>query len=197
VKRYDEAYFSRWYRSQRDRVATPDSLARKIRMAIAVAEFQLGRPIRSVVDVGCGEAPWFPILRQLRHGVSYVGVDSSEYVLRRFGKRRNIRQGTVGTLAELRLPKKVDLVVCADVLQYVPTRDVERGLAAIRRILGGVAYIEAFTIEDGMAGDLVDWHERTAEEYRRLFRRAGLAQCGPYCFIDPDRHDSLNSFERV
>jgi SAM-dependent methyltransferase len=197
MKVYDQTYFNRWYRDPGDRVSTRESLVRKVRMAVSVTEFLLGREIRSVLDVGCGEAPWFRVLKRLRPKARYVGVDSSEYVVERFGDERNIRQGSLGTLNALKSLRRSDLVVCADVLQYVETRDVERGLRAIRKLLGGVAYVEAFTTEDEMEGDRVDWHERSAAEYRRLFRRAGLTQCGPYCYTNLDELDSLNSFEHA
>ena len=186
MKTYDRAYFERWYRDPDDRVSTRDSLERKVRMAVSVTEFLLGRSVRSVLDVGCGEAPWQPVLKRFRPGAYYTGVDSSDYVIQRFGKSRNIHRGTLGKLSSLGFDRGIDLIVCADVLQYVETRDVERGLRTIRRLLGGVAYIEAFTTEDAMEGDHADWHERTAAEYRRLFRGAGLTQCGPYCFANAE-----------
>ena len=195
MKIYDRDYFERWYRDPRDRVTTRDALQRKVRLALSLAEFVLGRQIRTVLDVGCGEAPWHPVLKRLRPRVKYTGIDSSEYVLARFGRARNIRRGTFGELGALRLPRGFDLVVCADVLQYVDTRDVERGLRAIRRVLGGVAYIEAFATEDAMIGDREGWRERGAGEYRRLFRRAGLTPCGPYSFVDLDQVATLNAFE--
>lgn len=197
MKEYDQTYFNRWYRDPTDRVSTRASLVRKVRMAVSVTEFLLGREIRSVLDIGCGEAPWFLILKRLRPNARYAGVDSSEYVIDRFGDERNIRRGSLASLANVKSIRKSDLVVCADVLQYVDTRDVERGLRAIRKLLGGVAYIEAFTTEDAMEGDRIDWHERSAAEYRRLFRRAGLTQCGPYCYANLDELDSLNSFEHA
>jgi SAM-dependent methyltransferase len=197
MKSYDQAYFERWYRDPTDRVSTRATLERKVRMAVGVAEFLLGRPIRTVLDVGCGEAPWFPILRRLRPQLRYTGVDSSDYVLRRFGAERHIRRGTLGQLARMRLRGDVDLIVCADVLQYVDTPEVERGLTAIRGLLGGVAYIEAFSTEDEMEGDRIGWRERSAAAYRRLFRQAGLTQCGPYCFADVDELHMLNSFEHM
>lgn len=166
-------------------------------MAIGVAEFLLGRHIRDVLDIGCGEAPWFPILRRLRPRVRYTGIDSSEYVLRRFGASRNIRRGSLGQLPRMRIRGDVDLIVCADVLQYVDRQEAERGLGAIRALLGGVAYIEAFATEDRMEGDRVEWRDRTAAEYRSMFRRAGLAQCGPYCFADVDELYLLNEFEHM
>lgn len=195
MKTYDREYFNRWYRDPTDRVATRDSLERKVRLAVSIAEFVLGRPIRTVLDIGCGEAAWFPVLRRLRRDVRYIGVESSDYALERFGNARNIRRGTLEDLGELRLPRGIDLVVCADVLQYVDTRGVERGLKAIRRLLGGVAYIESFTTSDAMEGDRENWHERTEAEYRRLFRAAKLTQCGPYCYLDLDTFAGLNDFE--
>jgi SAM-dependent methyltransferase len=195
TKRYDKHYFDHWYRDPRARVSTRESLERKVRMAISVTEFLLGRPITSVVDVGCGEAPWLAVLRRLRPSVRYIGVDSSDYVLERYGRTRNIRRGELGTLGALRLPRRVDLVVCADVLQYVEDRDIVRGLRAIRQILGGVAYIEAFTTADDMEGDDEDWHNRTARDYARFFRAARLTQCGPNCFLAVDTIDNLNDFD--
>jgi Methylase involved in ubiquinone/menaquinone biosynthesis len=197
MKSYDRDYFQRWYRDPDDRVSTRDSLDRKARMAIAVTEFLIGRRVRTILDVGCGEAPWFPIVRRLRPNASYIGIDSSDYVLERFGSDRNIRRGTLGELGKMRLRRGVDLIVCADVLQYVDTPELERGLRAIRRLLGGVAYIEAFTTEDRMEGDRANWHERTATQYRRIFRRAGLTQCGPYCYTNLDELDMLNEFEHA
>lgn len=197
MKSYDRAYFERWYRDPADRVSTRESLTRKVRMAVGVAEYLLGRPIRTVLDVGCGEAPWQPILAKLRPTARYMGVDSSSYVIERFGAGRNIKLGAVGELGRMRLPRNIDLVVCADVLQYLPERDVARGLAAMRRLLGGVAYIEAFAAEDEMEGDRDGWHERSAAAYRRLFRRAGLTLCGPNCYVDVERFDTLNAFEHA
>jgi SAM-dependent methyltransferase len=186
MKAYDRAYFERWYRDPTDRVSTRDSLDRKVRMAVSVTEFLIGRPIRSVLDVGCGEAPWQPVLKRLRPEAYYVGVESSDYAIERFGNARNIVRGTLGKLSTLGFDRGIDLIVCADVLQYIETRDVERGLRTIRRLVGGVAYIEAFTTEDAMEGDHAEWHERSAAEYRRLFKRARLTQCGPYCFANAD-----------
>jgi hypothetical protein len=140
---------------------------------------------------------WFPIVRRLRPEARYLGLDPSPYVLRRFGRRRNIRPGSLADLPVLRVGRRVDLVVCSDVLQYVDAAEVERGLAAIRRIVRGVAYVEAFATEDGMEGDRDGWHDRPAAWYRRMFRGAGLVQCGPYCYIDPQKFDSLNALEHM
>lgn len=197
MKSYDQAYFDRFYRDPAERVATAAGLERKVRMAVSIAEFLLAHRIRTVLDVGCGEAPWFPVLKRLRRDVRYIGIDSSDYVIERFGEARHIRRGDLASLGEMRLPKRIDLIVCADVLQYAETRDVERGLRAIAKLLGGVAYIETFATEDDMVGDRDGWIERSAAEYRRLTRDAGLSRCGPYCYVNTAELDSLNAFETL
>ena len=194
-KRYDQAYFRRWYHDPHTRISSARALARKARLAVSAAEYLLGRQIRSVVDVGCGEASWYAALRALRPRVGYVGVDASEYIVQRYGATRHVRRGTFGGLRALRLTAGVDLIVCADVLQYVGDADLAPGLREIRRLLGGVAYIEAFTRGDDMEGDMDGWHVRSAARYRRLFRDAGLTHCGLNCFVNTRRVMGLNELE--
>ena len=181
-KKYDEAYYERWYRSSR-RVVTPIATLRKARLALAAAEFVLGREIRSVLDVGCGEGPWRRILKRARPGIAYTGVDSSEYVVRRYGGRRNIVQGTLGSLDRIGLRGKFDLIICVDVVSYVPTPELQRGLTTIRRLARGIAYVDAYTIKDEFVGDLHGWHHRSEATYRRLFAKAGLVACGLNCWM--------------
>ncbi|HUG27932.1 MAG TPA: class I SAM-dependent methyltransferase, partial [Gemmatimonadales bacterium] len=127
-KRYDKAYFDRWYRHPSHRIGGAADLARRVHMVLGVTEYQLGRPVRTVLDIGCGEARWRAPLRRARQGIEYVGVDSSRYVVARFGRSRSIRLGTLGTLSEIGLEAPFDLVVCADMLHYVPLAELKRGL---------------------------------------------------------------------
>ena len=157
-----------------------------MRLVVAAAEYALGRPLRSALDVGCGEAPWRAHLRRLRPRLEYVGVDSSEYVVRRFGRRRGIRLGTFGGLGALGLGagrRRFDLVICSDVLQYLPTAEVRRGLAALRGLLLGVAYLDVFSSADAVRGDKRGWHDRSPRQYRRLFAAAGLRAVGLHLYL--------------
>ena len=88
TKTYDQKYFERWYRDPVHSVVQRDVLGRRVQLAVSVAEYLLERPLRSVLDAGCGEAPWRALLRHARPSVRYVGVDSSEYAIGRFGKER-------------------------------------------------------------------------------------------------------------
>jgi SAM-dependent methyltransferase len=196
TKRYDQAYFNRWYRDPGTRVVTRDSLERKVRLAVSAAEYMLARPIRSVLDVGCGEGAWRSVLVRMRPGISYLGVDPSEYAVRRHGARRNLRLASFGELPMLKLRGRYDLVVCSDVLQYVGPADLSRGLAEITRVLGGVAYIEAYTTEDEMEGDHEGWIPRSRAWYRRAFSAAGLTHCGLHCWVNEPRLDAVLAFER-
>ena len=184
-KTYDEAYFTKWYRDPRTRVHDPDDVRRKIRMVLGITERYLGRKLRSVLDIGAGEGSWGRELRRVRPGVRYLGIDPSAYVVARHGKRRNIRLGRFEDLPTLPLGRKHDLIVCADVLQYIPTPALVRGVTHLATLLGGAAYLEAYTSGDEMEGDLDGWHHRTRNVYRRIFANAGLVSCGSHCYLAP------------
>lgn len=182
-KSYDEAYFRKWYHDPRTRVHSPDAVRRKVRMVLAAAEYFLRRPVRTVLDVGAGEGAWRAELRRLRPRIRYVGVDPSEYVVERHGRRRNIRLGSFEQLHTMTLGRDHDLVVCADMLQYVPDAALKRGLRHVATLLGGLAFLEAYTTGDDMEGDLEGWHPRSKSDYRRIFADAGLVACGMHCYI--------------
>jgi SAM-dependent methyltransferase len=195
MKEYDREYYRRWYRDPSTRIGTAETTRRKASLAVSAAEFMLTRPIESVLDVGCGDGLWLAAIKKLRPRIKYVGVDPSEYVVQRLSRRHEMRLGTLGDLARLKFRKPFDLIVCADVIQYVENEDLGRGLAEIRRLTGGVAYIEAFTVEDNMEGDRDGWIDRSERVMRRFFRDAGLSHCGFYCWIDERKITNANRFE--
>ena len=196
MKAYDRAYFDRWYHDPRSRIHRRAALERKVRLALSATEYLIGRRVRDVLDVGCGEAPWRAVLRRLRPGVRYQGVDSSPYVVRRFGRTRNIRLGTFGTLGQLGIEGPFDLVVCSDVLHYVPSGELKPGITALAGLLGGLAWIEVFTAADSITGDFREMKRRAPAVYERLFRGAGLIHCGLCCFVRADFGPGLTAFER-
>lgn len=162
-------------------------------MVVGVAEYFLGRKLRSVLDVGAGEGQWGIELRRIRPGVRYLGIDPSEYAVARHGRRRNLRLGSFESLKTLRLARSYDLIVCADVLQYVADAPLKRGVRHLASLLHGVAFLEAYTSGDEMEGDLVGWHRRTKRAYRQVFADAGLVPCGLHCYLTA--HLSVNAVE--
>jgi SAM-dependent methyltransferase len=194
-KRYDRRYFDKWYRDRRHRISSPAGLGRKVQLAVSLTEFVLERPIRTVLDVGCGEARWQRVLAQLRPRAAYTGIDRSPYVVGRYGRRRNIRLGSFDQLEACGLDHPFDLVVCSDVLHYLPRRQLVRGLDTLVKLVGGIACLEAYTTADEIEGDHHEFHRRSASAYRRIFRDAGLVPCGMQCYVRRDRAREMVALE--
>lgn len=184
TKTYDRAYFDRWYRHRSTRVNEQAEVRRKVALAIATTEYFLHRKIVNVLDVGCGEGAWLAHLRAFRPRIEYLGLDSSDYAVARYGRSRNIRKATFGDLPSLDLGT-FDLVVCSDVLHYVDEDEIRAGAGAIARLCEGIAYIEVLTSEDDIVGDLDAFLRRPAVWYRNVFRRVGMHQVAPYCWLSP------------
>jgi SAM-dependent methyltransferase len=193
-KVYDRAYFDRWYRNRDTRVNEPDEIRRKVALAIATTEYFLRREIRTVLDIGCGEGAWLSHLKALRPRLSYLGYDSSDYVVQRFGRTRNIRKAAFGDLPKLRL-ETYDLVVCADVMHYVPDDELRAGIRAIAGATEGMAYLEVLTKEDDIVGDLDAFFRRPAATYRKLFASQDLTFVGPYSWLGPAFRDAVAELE--
>jgi len=192
---YDRAYFDHWYRDQG--FGSRAVLRRKVAYAVAAAEYLLARPLRSVLDVGCGEGPWQPVLADLRPRATYVGVDPSSYAVERFGARRHLRLGAFGELGRA-VPAEegpFDLIVCVDVLGYVDDADVAPGLAALAARLGGLALVEVFTAEDQFEGDVEHYRARPSARYERWFADARLARLGPNLFVGRALQPVLSTLE--
>lgn len=192
-KTYDRAYFDNWYRRQG--INRGAVLTRKVAMAVASAEFHLMRPIRSVLDVGCGEGVWRAPLLALRPRLAYLGLDNSEYAIERFGRQRNLHRARFGDLEHLRFDRGFDLLVCADVLHYLPDAEVRRGLSGFAALCHGVAYLETYTAEDRIDGDLEGFRRRPAAWYRREFAAAGLVACGSHLWLAPVLADEAAALE--
>lgn len=194
TKRYDQAYYDRWYRgsdaSDRQRLTQ-----RKAALAVYLAEFLLGGPIRRVLDLCCGEAPWRAPLLKLRPKLHYQGFDSSEYAVARFGRSRNIGFATFGQMAQIRLDQSADLLVCSDALHYIKTAELKRGLSGFAELCHGLVFADVFCAGDGAEGDDVDFIARRASQYRRWFADAGLRQVGPHCYATPSLLPRLDALE--
>lgn len=180
-KLYDRAYFDTWYRKAG--IGDRARLKRKVALAVATAEYHLERPIRTVLDIGCGEGAWRAPLLELRPKAKYLGFDSSEYAIRRYGARRNLHFARFADFAMLRPCPPADLLICSDVLHYVPTRELLRGLPGLAELCGGVAFVEIFAKEDETEGDNVGFQPRTTAFYRKHLTGLGLCQVGSYCWL--------------
>ncbi len=193
---YDRAYFDKWYRAPAHRVRSPAELTRLVRFVVATADYVLGRPIRTVLDVGAGEGNWLPVLRRLRPSVVYQGVDPSAYAVRRFGRRRNILLGDLGSLDALPLARGYDLVIASGVLNYLGPDALRDALPPLVSRAQGMLYLELFTAADDVIGDTAFASRRSAEWFRRTLRAAGLVGCGLHCYLPRELRGQLTELER-
>lgn len=194
-KRYDKAYFDTWYRGPDPPVGDESDLERAVALAIAAAESVLARPLESVLDVGCGEGRWQPVVMDLRPEAVYLGIESSDYAVERFGDSRNIRHGRFGELGYHVFDEPFDLVVCSDVLHYLDDAEIFEGIDALADRTGGVAVIDIFTVEDDPEGDRVDFRLRPAEWYRAVLRDAGLVAIGMQMYVHEETAEMLEALD--
>jgi SAM-dependent methyltransferase len=166
-----------------------------VALAVAVTESVLARPLRSVLDVGCGEGRWQPVVRRLRPHASYLGIDSSDYAVERFGGRRNLRLGTFEDLHLHRFERPFDLVVCSDVLHYLTEDEIEAGIPTIAELTQGVALLDTFTTADEIVGDEAGFHWRRPEWYRRVFESAGLRPIGLQMYVPEEVAEVLEAMD--
>ena len=194
-KVYDRAYFQKWYRDPRHRVGSRAQLARKVAMVVHLAEYYLARPLRNVLDVGCGEGAWRAPLQRLRPKIGYRGLDSSEYAIARYGRTRDVGMATFGQLGQLRFDERFDLIVCSDMLHYVAAPELRRGLSGFGDLLEGVAFLEVFTARDNPSGDRAGFIARSPAWYRAAFVEAGLLPCGSHAYLGPRLMRSVAALE--
>lgn len=194
-KLYDRDYFDRWYRGKGGGVGSRAALKRKVALAVSAAEYVLARPLRSVVDVGCGEGRWQPMLHDVRPKASYLGIDSSEYSVKRYGRRRNLRLGSFEELELHVFDRPFDLVVCSDVLHYLSAGQLRAGLGALSELVGGVALLDTFTGRDAIEGDMHDFRRRSAQWYRQELLAVGLVPIGLHLYVHAEIARQLDALD--
>ena len=162
-----------------------------------MAEYYLERPVRTVLDVGCGEGNWLPAVISIRPKIRYTGVDASTYAVDRFGKKRNIRLGSFATLDEIGLKEDYDLIVCSDTLFYLPLTELEQGIASLAHRSAGVAFLELYTGEDSLIGDFPNEGLQSASFYRKMLTRHGFLSVGSHCYLGPDMAERAMQMEHL
>ena len=194
---YDKAYFDKWYRHPKHRVKSKLDIERQLRFIVSATEYIFERPIRKVLDVGAGEGNWSVALKKLRPSAKYYGVDPSEYAVKRFGKRRNIREGGFGNVGDLRLPGGFDIILCCGVMNYVADDDLASGLRQLTALCEGVAYCEVFAAEDDATGDFTRSSARTSAWWRQTFHSTGWESLGMHLYLRSDMASVATSLERA
>ncbi|HSS63090.1 MAG TPA: class I SAM-dependent methyltransferase [Gammaproteobacteria bacterium] len=148
AKHFDEAYYRRYYEDPRTRVAAPEETR-------ALADFVCGYlkymdlTIRRVLDMGCGMGSWKPELKRHFPRATYTGVERSDYLCERFGWKK-------GSVDSFESDRAFDLVICQDVIQYLPARSADAAIRRLAALCRGALLFAVLTRED--------WEENCDQE---------------------------------
>lgn len=137
---FSAAYFRKFYLNAATRVVTAAEMRTRAAL-IASALRQCQIPLRSILDAGCGIGLLQKPFKEFVPGARYVGLEASEYLCSRFG-------WTFGSIVDFAARKPYDLVICYDVLQYLPDTEASRAVANLGRLSGAALYVSALTRED-------------------------------------------------
>ena len=190
---FDRDFFKRFYEDASTHVISEDDVFRRACFVIAYLS-HLQVPVHTVMDAGCGTGLWQRALRRIDRSIDYFGVDPSEYLCAKYGWFQS-------SVADFRSRKKFDLVVCQDVMQYMPAGEVERSFAAIAAVCRGALYFDVPTSDDiedrllDMRKTDKDIHVRSAAWYRKRLARH-FENAGGGVFVSPRARAVLLALER-
>jgi SAM-dependent methyltransferase len=138
--RFDAGYYRRFYQDPATRVHDAAGQARLADLVFAWMAY-LDLPVRRVLDMGCGMGHWRNHLFRRHPRARYTGVETSDYLCRKFGWEQ-------GKAADWKGRGRYDLVICQSVLQYLDRGEALAAIANLARLCRGALYLEALTRED-------------------------------------------------
>lgn len=176
---FDEAYYQKYYRNRRTRVADRESCALLANFVFSYLDY-LRLPVERVLDIGCGTGLWRREVRRRYPGAEYVGVEKSEYACQKYGWEQ-------GSVIDYRAAAAFDLVLCQGVFQYLDDAEAEAGLDNLPRLAPSALYLEFLTTEDWERNcnrEITDGrvHLRNIAWYRERLRRH-FKNCGGGVFL--------------
>jgi SAM-dependent methyltransferase len=139
-RRFDEAYYHRFYESPKTRVCSPEEHASLPEFVFAFARWNK-LEMKTVLDIGAGVGLWKRWIEKRQKGVQYTGTEVSQAMCKKHGFLHR-------DIARWRDRKKYDLIVCQGVLQYLPDPDIAPAVANIAAMAKGLVYVEITTRSD-------------------------------------------------
>jgi ubiquinone/menaquinone biosynthesis C-methylase UbiE len=174
---FNREYYERYYLAESTAVVTRSMQRHEVAFVIAFCR-HIGLEIKRFADVGAGTGWWArEFARRYPECRVIETYDASRAACDLFGHRNIPVQRLKGPQA--------DLVVCRDVLRYVPEGDIDKAIARLAAKCRGVLYVHVITSDDQVDEEASDMKGsfRTTAWYRRAFKRAGFADCGMGLFV--------------
>jgi 2-polyprenyl-3-methyl-5-hydroxy-6-metoxy-1,4-benzoquinol methylase len=140
LNNFSAAYFRKFYLNAATRVVTPAEMRSRAALISSILK-QCQIPVRNILDAGCGIGLLRKPFKEFLPRARYVGLEASAYLCSRF-------HWTCGSVVDFAPRSAFDLVVCYDVLQYLPDAQAERAIANLSRLSNAALYVSALTTKD-------------------------------------------------
>jgi 2-polyprenyl-3-methyl-5-hydroxy-6-metoxy-1,4-benzoquinol methylase len=173
---FNAAYYKRFYLTSATRAMSREQT--DVRGAlIASLVKQLDISVKRILDVGCGLGWYARPLQKIFRDARYVGTEISEYLCEQHGWIH-------GSLVDLQLKGQFDIVICADVIQYLNNKDAAKAIRNLANWCRGALYFHVPTKRDWQdnvdhSGTDTNVYLRSATWYQRELRKYFVhAGCG-------------------
>ena len=165
---FNSAYYRRFYLTPATRAMSREQTNNRGALIGALAK-QLDIRVNRILDVGCGLGWYERPLKRVFRDATYTGTEVSEYLCATKGWIH-------GSLLDLKLKGEFDLVICADVMQYLNNRDAERAIGNLAKWCRGALYFHVPTRGDWQdnvdpSGTDTNVHLRSALWYQKQLRK--------------------------
>ncbi len=177
TERFDAAYYRRFYENRQTAIMTPEMQRDEVAFVIAFCR-HIGFDLERFTDAGAGTGWWArEFARQYPECDEIETFDASEAACKLYGHKLMRLEKLTG--------KAADLVVCRDVLRYLPDAAADEGIRRLAKKCRGVLYLLIVTKEDEFDKDASDaeGYFRKAAWYRKRLSAAGFRDCGMGLFV--------------
>lgn len=180
---FDGAYYRRFYEDADTAILDTETARKEVAFVIAFCNY-IGLQIKRFSDVGAGTGWWATEFAKQYSSCNVIeSFDSSSAACEVYGHRHVAVEKLGG--------RQSDLVVCRDVLRYVPDSGIDEALRRLAKKCRGVLYIHAITSDDDIDEDASDMEGlfRSTWFYRDRLLDAGFIDCGMGLFVSKKFRD--------
>jgi trans-aconitate methyltransferase len=184
---FNAEYYRRYYENRSTAVVTPAQRRAEVRFVLSFCA-HIGVGIRRFADVGAGTGWWTrEFARQYPRCREIETYDASADAARLYGHRKVSIEKLGG--------RPADLVVCRDVLRYIPGAAAKEAIERLAKKCRGVLYLHVVTREDEVDEDASDMsgYFRPARWYLKRLEARGFRNAGMGLFVS-DRFGDFDPF---